>query len=230
MIIKDTENFKKAIDQLATIVEEGNLHISVSGINVIALDKTNIVFLKVLFPDSVIENSLEPIAVGLNFQEFNKIISKVGNDESINLIIHETEIELKTEGNYSRSYFLPIIEVKDPSIDFKLDKYLISITEKGQVLRDMFRSATTVATSVTFKAAERLDIIADGIQGRFVTNMTTEKEVTPFSVRYSTLQLYNLIKNAGDEINIKLGNNSPLYGKYNIGEISVEFMLAHMLI
>ncbi len=230
MQVKDTESFKKAIDQLATIIEEGNLHISVSGISVIALDKTNIVFLKALFPNSVIENDFDPIAMGLNFQEFNKLVSKVGNDEKMNFVLHDTEVEIRAEGNYTRSYFLPIIEVKEPSIEFKLDKYTVTLTEKGTILRDIFRSTSTVASSVTIKVDEHLTILAEGIQGRFLTKMDVGNEPGPFNVRFSTLQLFNLIKNADNEVTLKLGNNSPLYGTYTIGEIKIEFLLAHMLI
>lgn len=230
MLIKDTESFKKAIDQLATLVEEGNLHISISGVSVVALDKTNIVFLKALFPGSVIENESEPIAVGLNFQELNKIIYKIGNDEKIALELHETELEIKAEGSYKRSYFVPIIDVKEPNLEFKLDKYPITLNEKSSILKDIFRSASTVATSVTFKADEKLTVMAEGIGGRFLTKINLEHEVEPFNIRYSTLQLCNLIKNASDEVTLKFGNNSPLYGTYKIGDIKIEFLLAHMLI
>jgi DNA polymerase III sliding clamp (beta) subunit (PCNA family) len=230
MYIKDTESFKKSIDQLATIVEEGNLHISISGISVIALDKTNVIFLKIHFPETVIENGIDPIAIGLNFQELNKIVSKIGNDEKITLALHETEVEIKADGAYKRNYFIPIIDVKEPSLEFKLDKYSISLSEKGQILRDMFRSASTVATSLAIKADEKITLLAEGIGGRFLTKIDLEKHVDPFSVRFSTLQLFNLIKNANDDVTLKLGNNSPLYGTYKIGDVKIEFLLAHMLI
>jgi len=232
ILIKNNEAFRKSLDQIATFVDECNVHFSDSGIKIVAFDNAQIIYLEYELPKDAIEGELPSAIFGVNIVEFNKILSKINSQDKLYLEVEDNSLEIIIKGNYDRTFSFPQKIVDEKSLSIQLDDYPVRLDANADVIKDIFTCARVVSDAIVFDCkANNIDILSEGIYGKYKTQIGAKTSVN-FKAKFSSIHLGNMLKNASNEtkVEIKLSSRYPFYLSYSIGENNLKFFLAHMFI
>lgn len=232
ILIKNNEAFRKSIDQIATFVDECNMHFCDDGIKIIAFDNAQIIYLEYLLGKDAIDGEMPSAIFGINVSEFNKIISKVNSDDQLYLDILEQGLDIIIKGNYIRTFSFPQKIVDEKKLDVYLNEYPITLSVDASILKDVFSGARLVSDSILFDCKKtEISISSEGLYGKYKTNLITKCD-QEFKSKFSSSHVSNMLKNANNEtkVELRLSSRFPFYLSYNIGENNLRFFLAHMFI
>jgi len=231
-VVQDTENFKKAFEQMSYFIDDCNIHTNDEGLTIKAFDNTQMLFLEYSLPKKMILGDLDSGVFGINISEFNKILSKIGNNENLSFYLEENQLALKVKGIYERTYFFPLKDLDEKEFRINKKDYDVSISLNAGILKDIFYSAKTVADAIVFDCNFKdIKLVAEGIYGKYAT-MIKPIQGNDCKTKFSANYLYNMIRSIDANVNveIKLNSQLPLYLSYKLGENKLGFFLAHMYI
>ncbi len=231
--VRELENFKRAIDQIAAFVDECNIHFNAKGIQITAFDNAQIVYLEYKLDVNAISGELEPCIFGINISELNKILGKVNQNENISLDLKEKSLDLIINGQYTRSFSFPQKIVDDKKLEINLEKYQVSCEIESEIIKDVFGSARLVSDSIIFDIKHNdISVLAEGLYGRYRTKIKSDEIKEPFKAKFSSQHLHNMLKNTSPntKIKIKISQRDPFYLEYCLGQNHLRFFLAHMFI
>jgi len=170
--------------------------------------------------------------------ELEKIMQRSMPNDRMQLELGENELHLKFEGELSRSFRLPLIDVSDEEVSIPAPKFDAKVSINARILKEALKDASLFGSSVILRAkGKQFSIEARGSQG---TLKTVTKETTNVSVKadsevvskYSLSFLQNIMKEADNDANVvmELKSDAPMKVSFGIGEGSIEFYLAHMIL
>lgn len=230
--IKNTENFKRAIDQISIFVDDCNIRLNDEGLTIRAFDVAQMLYLEYFLPSSGLSGELDSNIVGINISEFNKVIAKVQSTDTIYIDFEQNDFHLILEGEYKRRYSFSVKDIEDKEFSVDNQDYHVNISLKGAIIKDIFSSAKVVCDSLVLESDKKsLHLYSDGLYGKYKTSLDFESK-KEFKVRFSTSYLNNILRNADNSSNISLSisNDKPIIISYQIGENNLKFFLASMFI
>lgn len=237
--IDNAKYWRDCVEAIVNLVDEGSFSISKEGIALKAMDPSGISMVSFAMPSKAFSkfNVDKSVMVGLNLDNFNKVLSSTRDNES--LVMKETEGKLHLEfigPNSRRRYKLPMIEVrknveKEPNVDFDVMGEL-----SGEPLKVMIKDASTMSSYISFKAAkDQFSISARGdsgeleesyeIDGANIKKLNSKANADAvFNLEY----LENMVRACpiGNQINVAIKSNEPLKISYNIGDATLTYYLA----
>ena len=230
--VVNTEQFKKAIDQIALFIDECNIHINEDGFTVKAFDNAQMLYVEYNLDSKGLEGELESNVFGVNIVELNKILSKISSSDKLKFSFNQYELDLIVEGDYNRTYTFPLKELDEKELNVNSSDYPIIMKENATILRDIFSSTKLVADSVLFDCKDsKVTLFADGINGKYKTDIAVESE-SNFQTKFSSAHLYNMLRNvdAQTKVTIKINPQQPLFVSYSLGNNHIKYYLAHMFV
>ena len=237
--LKNVVFFQKAINSIAAFINEGNFRFSTSGFSFKAIDPSQIVLVNYSVAKNAFDKyDMEPLFVGVDLTELNKIMQRSLPNDRMQLNIDENEMLVKFEGELSRSFKLPLIDINEEEVNIPTPKFDAKVTINARILKEALKDAGLFGSSVILRAKTNLFTIeARGSQGtlKTVTKETTNTMVSANSEvvsKYSLNFLQNIIKEADNEntVVLELKSDAPMKASFKIGESTIEFYLAHMIL
>lgn len=237
--LKNVQIWQKSIEAIASFISEGNFRFNSNGVSLKATDQSQIVLVDYTLPKSAFDKfDVEPSLIGLDLVELSKIMNRTLARDRLLMNITDSELMVKLEGELSRSFKLPLIDVSDDEIKMPESKYDTTVEISARILKEALKDASLFGSSVVMLVkGDNFTIEARGSQGTLHTNskplaglkINSKKDVVS---KYSLNFLMNIVKVADPEQTIKLEFSSdiPLRVSYNIADAKINYYLAHMLL
>jgi proliferating cell nuclear antigen len=233
--------FKRAVDAIATFISEGNFRFSDKGISLRAVDPSQIVLVDCFIDkESFLHYDLEPTYVGVDVIELSKMLSRSLPDDRLLMNVDDNEITLTLEGEFSRKFHLPLIDVSEaekeisiPSQDFDA-----KVQINARLFKEALKDAHLFGSSVVLKVKNNeFKIEAKGSQGELHTvsrqgKLIHARSKVEATSKYSLNFLANVIKEADNDSTVLLEfkTDAPMKISYAIGRAKMQYYLAHMVI
>lgn len=236
--LKNPDFFRQAIGAISCFISEGNFRFNDKGISFKAIDPSQIVLVDYLIDKKLFDSySVEPALVGIDISELNKIVSRALPKDRLLLDMGESEFTLSLEGELSRHFTLPIIDVSEDEVKIPAHDADAVVTINARIFREALKDAALFGSAVVLKVSkEQFLIEARGSAGSLSIS-TKEKGakvkgakdvVSKFSLSF----LSNIVREADSEIDLEIAlkNDALMKITYPIGKSRIEFYLAHMLL
>lgn len=237
--LKNVVLFQKAVNAISAFISEGNFRFSNNGISLKAIDPSQIVLVNYNVAKSAFDKyDLEPNFIGIDLGELNKIMQRALPNDRMHLDLDENEMHVKFEGDLSRSFKLPLIDISEEEVNIPAPKFDAKVSINARILKEALKDASLFGSSVILRAKGSIfSIEARGSQGvlKTVTKETTNVTVKADSEvvsKYSLNFLQNIVKEADNEshVTLELKSDAPMKASFKIGESTIEFYLAHMIL
>jgi proliferating cell nuclear antigen len=237
--IDDARYWKNCVDSIVSLIDEGSFNITKEGISLKAMDPSGISMISFFIPNKAFAkyDVDKPISVGLNLENFGKILSSSRAEEQ--LIMKEATNKFLVEfvgKNSRRRYKLPMIEIKkdadkEPKVEFD------SVVEvKSDSLREILKDANLLSTHVGFKTEkDSFVVFAKGDAGELEEEHMNNAEVikkiasskgasATFNLDYLERMISACPSNSTMVLSIK--TEEPIKVDYKIGDANVSYYLA----
>lgn len=237
--LKRVEQLQKAIGAISTFISEGNFRFNDQGISFKAIDPSQIVLVNYSIEKKVFDDfEIEPTFIGIDLGELNKIMQRVLPNDRLSIDVTDSELLLKLEGELSRSFHLPLLDVNEEDINIPTPKFDATINITARVLKEALKDASLFGNSLVLKVkGNELIIEARGSQGNLKTSIKDSKNVSikanaDVTSKYSLNFLQNIVKEADPEkkLLIEVKSDAPMRVSYPIGEGQIVYHLAHMIL
>jgi proliferating cell nuclear antigen len=151
------------------------------------------------------------------------------------------ELLIRLEGELSRQFQLPLLDINEQEIKMPAVEYDTVIEVNSKAFKDILKDAALFGTSVTFSVKGGvLTVESKNTQGQLKTtvksnktsSISSSKEGKETTVKFSLSFLQNIVKEAdGDKkITLEMKSDAPMRVSYPIGPTKIQFYLAHMLL
>jgi DNA polymerase III sliding clamp (beta) subunit (PCNA family) len=147
-------------------------------------------------------------------------------------------MQLKLEGDISRSFALPLIDVSEEEVKMPSPQFDASVEINARILKEALKDASLFGSSVVFRVKTgQMLIEARGSSGTLHTVASQSKGIVIKSKgevvsKYSLNFLQNIVREAEPEqkILLQMKSDSAMRVSYKIGPAQIEFYLAHMIL
>jgi proliferating cell nuclear antigen len=238
---QDISSFKRTIDAISSFISEGNFRFGEKGISLRAVDPSQIVLVDCFIEKNAFSSyDLEPTFVGIDVVELSRMLSRSLTNDKLLLDVDENEMSLELEGDFSRKFHLPLIDVSDGEKELKLpsQSFDAKVEINARLLKEALKDAQIFGSTVLVSVKDnRFWIEAKGSQGNL---KTVSKQGTLISVKggsnvtskYSLNFLSNIVKEADNDTNVLLEfkSDAPMRITYSIGRAKMQYYLAHMIL
>ncbi|MEM0201634.1 MAG: proliferating cell nuclear antigen (pcna) [Candidatus Micrarchaeaceae archaeon] len=237
--LANAKYWKSCVEAIVNLVDEGSFVINSDGISLKAMDPSSISMVSFNMPKKAFEKFSvdKETTIGLNLENFNKILSRTRDDESLLMKDSNGKLLLEFAGQSGkRRYRLQLIDVrkgveKEPNVNFEAVSEIF-----GDPLKEIIKDASLISSYVMFKASkEGLTITAHGdsgeleelheANGQIIKKLEVSK---PAEATFNLEYLENMVKACpiGNTVSMYLKTSEPLKLSYNIGDASVTYYLA----
>lgn len=237
--LKNVEFFQRAINAVSSFISEGNFRFNDKGISLKALDPSRIVLVDYVAGKNLFEKfDIEPTLVGIDLIEFSKIINRVLPKDRLLMDLTDSEILVNFDGEISRNFNLPLIDVAEDEIKVPDTRFDCRIEIPARILKEILKDALLFGGAVIFRIKNNeLIVEARGSAGNLKTITKGSKGIVVKSSadvvsKYSLNFLQNIVREADSakKIVLELKSDAPMKISYEIGESDISFHLAYMIL
>ncbi len=236
--IASIHDFQSALRAISNFISEGNFRLNDRGLFFKAIDPSQVVLVSYEAPKEFFEEySIEPGIIGVDVEEFNKVVKRASASDKILLDVEETYLKVIIKGDFERTFKLPLMDIFEEEPELPEQEFDAKVEINAKQLQELLKDASLFESSVVFRIAGNEFIIeAKGSQGSLAAKaksnaakIEAKKDVIG---KYSLNFLENIVKEApaSDTIVLELKNEAPMRISYNIGNSKIEFYLAHMIL
>lgn len=237
--LRTADVWQKTLNAVSSFISEGNFRFTDKGVAFRAMDPSQVVLVDFFMDKKVFEKYvLEPSYVGVDLVEFSKILSRAQPLDKLQLELNENELHVQLEGELSRSFHLPLIEVSEAEVNIPNARFDAHVEVNARVFKEALKDAALFGSSVVLKVkGKQLVIEARGPQGNLhivskegkAVSVKDSGEVTS---KYSLNFLTAIVKEADPEkqVLLDLKSDAPMRVSYSIDGCSLQFYLAHMIL
>ena len=237
--LKNVALWQKAVEAISSFISEGNFRFTDKRISFKAIDPSQIVLVEFFMDKKVFDKyNIEPTLVGVDLVELSKIMARALPNDKMQMDLTDNEMLIKFDGDLTRNFRLPLIDVSEEEITIPAHKFDATVDINGRILKEALKDASLFGSSVVLRVKDnKLMVEARGSQGTLKTeakgakniNVDSKKEVVS---KYSLNFLQNIVKetDADGKVKIELKSDAPMEVTYNIGESTINFHLAHMIL
>jgi proliferating cell nuclear antigen len=239
LTLADTKLLKDSISIISELVTEARFNVSKDSIDLVAMDPANVamVIFKLLSSSFTEYDVKKDVKIALNLNNLKQVLKRAGPNDILTLELVESRFKVVIQGNTTRTFYLPIIELEEkeqkiPSLNFPL-----SIKTDTTVLDEAIEDVSIVAESVQFICeAKKFTVVAEGdlsqakieIPGDKNTVITKEGE-EEVKAKYSIEYLKKMIQGSklAADVYIRFNSDYPLKLEYKTTDkLMLSFILA----
>ncbi|MDO8625124.1 MAG: hypothetical protein Q7R47_03505 [Candidatus Diapherotrites archaeon] len=239
MEVRTIGPLQRAVGAIATFVSEGNVRFNAQGIFFRETDPSQIVLADFFIPKSFFSKfSVEPAFVGVELSELNRILSRSQPNDLLRLDLHDSELIIELEGDLSRRFSLPLIDVSRDEPALPAPKFDAVVQVNSRVFKEALKDAALFGNSVVLKVKDGVFSVesrgnqgvlqATASQSGIVSIKQSAEAVGKFNLTY----LQNIVKEAENDkrITLELRTDAPAKVSYSIADLPIQFYLAHMIL
>ena len=152
LVYPSAKGFAKAMEIVWNIIDEGTLEVGPKGIGLIAMDPSQISMIVFKMPKNVFsEYSGEGETLGLDLDNFRKILKRGKSEENLILETEGTQLKITFEGGKRRrSFKVPLLDLtegisREPAVEYNNNVKMLAST-----LKDTINDAKLISTHITF--------------------------------------------------------------------------------
>ena len=238
--LENAGTFKRCIDALNTLIDEGKFIINEKGMTLTAMSPSQIAMVdfkipKTAFSEYDVDGENE---VGINLNDLNDRTRRSRSGDSLEISLGESDSRLKLvfKGKIKRTFDLPLLDLtedtpNEPAVDFNSELKI-----NGTIFKENLKDANLVSSHVVLKLApQKFEIKAKGDKGTLHTEIDKEDDVildyksneeqrAMFPLEY----MNNLLTGVSSDsiVTLNLKNDAPLKLKYGIGNTTLTYYLA----
>lgn len=237
--IADASVFKRCVDAISTLIDEGLFTANDEGLMLRAMDPSQIAMVDFKLPKSAFESyTSNSTSLGINMEDLATVMSRVRTGEKMDMKLDESKsrLVLTFKGHSTRRFVVPLLDLessvpKEPQIQFESTAKL-----NGNFLKESLKDTQLVSSHVVLHATPEAFVVkANGDKG--VVDIETKKDskqIIEYSVTKEAKAMFpldylnDLLKNVDSTTNviISLRMNAPLKLNYPIGDAQVTYYLA----
>ena len=233
----DAKIFATLVSSLAEIVEEVALRVTKDGVTAKGMDPAKVAYIEVSIPyTNFLEYDVkEELTIGVNLASLERALSRAKKGYTLSLKADQSRVLVVVEGNVTRTYSLPNIEVASESVDIKLEH-----TARARVLSDPFKRAITDAgqfSDVVELEATESYLAVRGVgerraESKFLSGTASLVELDvkePARARYDVSYLEKVLDltKVAENIDVQFKTDSPLELNFESpGGFTVRYVLA----
>lgn len=237
--LKKTEFFQKAIGAISGFINEGNFRFNNQGLFFKAIDPSQIALVDYFVEKKLFDRfEVEPSFVGLDLTELNKILQRAMPNDVLSMGLTDSELSLKLEGDLVRAFHLPLLDLNEEDLVVPKPAFDAMVQINAKTFKEILKDASLFGTSIVFKV--KPNSFAIEARGNNGILRTTAKEAKLVSVKtnseitakFSLSFLQHIVREADNErkISLELKSEAPMKISYAIGDTTIQFYLAHMIL
>ncbi len=237
--LRNISPLQRAIGAVSPFISEGNVRFNSQGIFLRETDSSQIVLVDLFFPKGFFSKfAVEPAFVGVDISELNRILQRSQQNDFLSIDLKDSELVLGFEGDVSRRFHLPLIDVPKDEPSLPTAKFDAVVQVSARVFKEALKDAALFGSSVVLRSKDQSFVVeSKGNQGLLRSTATQSGVVSVKSSsevvgKFNLTFLQNIVKEAENEkrITLELKTDSPMKISYQIGEIGIQFYLAHMIL
>jgi proliferating cell nuclear antigen len=235
LTISDANSWKRSIDAIAALIDEGSFEFSTDSMSLKAMDPSQIAMVDFEMPKKAFKayDVAEKQSIGIDFSELSRVMRRAHPEDTITLELKGNKLEVVYEGKTKRKFLLPLIDAtahpNRPKIEFDAN-----IKVPANDIKDVLADVELVSNYVVFDASEKaLVITSESESGKAEISLPRDALLdlavkAPSRAMFPLEYLKNMVRNTdvSTVIQIKLKKDNPLELEYPIGEGKVTYFLA----
>jgi proliferating cell nuclear antigen len=238
------EMWKSISSAIMTIVDEAHFEASKDGLQFRSMDPSHIALIDISCPAAAFEKYECPSSIKFGFRvdDFAKVIKRADSNDSVELGLADSMLNIKTSGKYTRSYKLRLIESSSgsntPLPKLSLESKLVMapaildrILSDIEVVADKITMETTENKQVLFSTrgdSGEATITIDEKSG--VENLNEISITKPSKATYSSEFMSKMVKAVGassEKVTAEFTSKMPLKLTFALtNAVKIEFFMA----
>lgn len=235
--MKDATIFKKSIEAISVLIDEAELVVKESGLELKATDPSQISMVDFVMPKKAFTKfESEETRLGLDLDYLNQVLSRAQTNDELTLALDEKKafLEVTFKGKAERSFQVPLIdistsEIPSPKIDFDAE-----LTINSSFLTNALKDVALISSHITIGCDEsKFFVKANSSKGNLNEEAKEDKETLPeLKVKKECKSMFpldyfqDMLKSASGEISLFLKSNAPVKISYPIGDATITYFLA----
>lgn len=239
LTLAEPNYLKDSVSIISELVNEASFKIKPNSMELIAMDPANVamVIFKLLssaFTEYTVDKETD---LAINLANLKQILRRAKSSDSLTMEIEEDKLKIMLEGNSTRTFFLPIIDLEEKEQRVPDLHFPVTIKTKTSVLTDAIEDVDVVAESVSFVAEpKKITVVAEGDLSKAKIEIPSKGDTiivsdTPDKIKakYSIEYLKKMILGAklADDVTIQFNKDYPLKLEYKaVDKLFLSFILA----
>lgn len=230
--LQNPVSLTKAIEIVSELVSEVRIKVNEFGMSITAMDPANVAMVGFKLPKSSFTRfELDSEVLGVNLDDFKRILKRCGASSSLTLKKNENMLEIEIKDRIQRKFTLNLIEIESedkemPALEFS-SKVEISSVDLIAGIED----CAVVADACGFNIEEGKFIIeAKGLNSARSEFSSDEAEIQAENCksRYSLEYLQKFMKGAKlcEKSVLKFATDHPLRMDFRADNLELSFILA----
>ncbi len=235
LTISDASSWKRSIDAIAALIDEGTFEFSDSSMVLKAMDPSQIAMVDFEMPKKAFKayEVKEKQSIGIDFSELSRVMRRAHPEDIIHMELKGNKLEIAYEGKAKRKFILPVIDAtahpNKPKIEFD-----VNLKMPANEVKEVLTDAELVSNYVVFEAdAKGLKISSESESGKAEIEMPKDsllelKAKQSARAMFPLEYLKNMTRNtdASTVISLRLKKDNPLEMEYPIGDSKITYFLA----
>ena len=238
----DSKTWKTCVGTMVNLIEEAAFKFTPEGVKMKAMDPSHIALVDFELPAAAFSeyNVKQPVTLGINLAEMDKVISRAKADDELLLELDEklNRLAIVFKGASTRRLSLPLIDVREDELKEPKIQFTATADILAGVIQDGLKDAELISDNVKFEINENgFFISTEGDKGATELKLGKgDKGLVSLSVKGPARAIFNIkylsdmTKAAGsaDVIKINLGTNLPIQLDFPVagGVGKLRFLLA----
>ncbi len=230
---------KDSVSIISELVNEAVFKIKPNSMELVAMDPANVamVIFKLLSSAFVEYKVDKEIDIAINLSNLKQILKRAKSSDTLNLELEEDKLKIQFQGESTRTFFLPIIDLEDndqrvPDLNFP-----VSIKTRTNVLSDAIEDVGVVAESVSLVIDNKtMTVLAEGDLSKakieipskgdtIIVTESSDKIKSKYSIEY--LKKMMTASKLADDVTIQFNSDYPLKLEYkSVDKLFLSFILA----
>jgi proliferating cell nuclear antigen len=235
LTIADTAGWKRRIDAIAALIDEGTFEFDEKGMKLKAMDPSQIAMVDFEMPKKSLKSYEidKKQSIGIDFSELSRVTRRAKADDTMELELQGNKLDVKFINKTQREFVLPLLDAtahpNKPKIEFDAEVKM-SANDFKEVLGDV----ELVSNYVVFEAKGKEVIISSESESgkaeiKFDKDALMSLDVkSPARAMFPLEYLKNMTRNTDSStiLDINLKKDAPMQMEYAIGEGRVLYFLA----
>lgn len=238
-VLSDATMFKKCIDAISTLIDEGEFIANENGLMLRAMDPSQIAMVDFKLPKSAFEKfSSNTTKIGLNIDDLSVLMGRVRAGEKLEMRLDEEKARLilTFKGHSVRRFSIPLLDLGGgvPN-ELKLE-FENTVKLNGTFFKEALKDTQLVSSYVVLHARPEVFVVkAQGDKGDVeIETKKDSKQIIEYKVEKESRAMFpldylnDLLKSVDSSTNVtlSLSTNKPLKMDYKIGEAEITYYLA----
>ncbi len=235
LTISDANSWKRSVDAIAALIDEGTFEFAESGMSLKAMDPSQIAMVDFEMPKKAFKayEVGQKQSIGIDFSELSRVMRRAHPEDSITMELKGNKLEIIYDGKTKRKFLLPLIDATShpnkPKIEFD-----VKVKAPANDIKEVLADVELVSNYVVFEANEKgVEISSESESGKAEVSLSKdavlELKVTKAARAMFPLEyLKNMVRNTdvSTVVEINLKKDNPMKMEYAIGDGKVTYYLA----